>query len=183
MFGLIILVPIIYIAIAWVIVKRLHTKKAKIIALVIFIIIPTWDEIIGRIYFKNLCETEAGVKIFKTVELGKEFFLRSGEIDMNTAGRLPAKGGEVNTLRIETRFPVIRRSTEVSQIFKINKYEVSITEKATNNVLARHTNFSYFGGWLARHSTPHVTGIRCPLPDDSYRQFYSATFKPTKSED
>lgn len=149
----------------------------------LFFALPFGDEIAGRIYFNYLCETESGGQTFKVIELGNEFFLKPGEIDMNTAGHLPAKGGELNIKKIEEYFSVVRKSIEISRIFKINKYEVSITEKPTGNAIARHTNFSYFGGWLARHSTPHVTGIRCPLPDDSYRQFYSATFKPTKSED
>jgi hypothetical protein len=184
MIGLTVLAVLIgYVITAWVVIKRLPNKKAKWIALAIFILIPTWDEILGRIYFKHLCETEGGGQTFKTVEVGKEFFLKPGEIDMGTAGRLPAKGGELNIKKIEGNFPVIRKSTEISKILKIKKSEISITEKATGNVLAKHTNFGYFGGWVARHSVAHVTGIRCSLPDDSYRQFYAATFKPAKSND
>jgi len=186
MIGLTVLAVLIgYVITAWVVIKRLPNKKAKWIALAIFILIPTWDEILGRIYFKSLCETEGGGQTFKTVELGKEYFLRPGEIDMDTAGRLPAKGGELNIKKVEENFSVMRKSTEISRIIKINKYEVVVAERATANVLvlARHTDFNYFGGWVARHSVAHVTAIRCPLPDDSYRQFYAATFKPAKSND
>lgn len=174
---------LVYLGIAWLIIKRLPSKQAKWIAVAVFVLIPTWDEILGRIYFKSLCETEGGGQTFQVVELGKEFFLKPGEIDMGTAGRLPAKGGELNVKKIEENFSVTRKSTQIPQIFKINKYEVSITDRTTGNVLARHTDFSYFGGWVARHSVAHVTAIGCPLPDDSYRQFYTATFKPAKSKD
>lgn len=174
---------LVYLGVAWLVIKRLPSKKAKWIAVAAFILIPTSDEIAGRIYFKHLCETEGGGQTFKTVDLGKAFFLRPGEIDMDTAGHLHAKGGELNILKVEKDFPVIRNSSQISQIFKINKYEVSITERATGNIIARHTNFHYLGGWVARHSVAHVTGIGCPLPDDSYRQFYAATFKATKSND
>lgn len=173
---------LVYLGIAWMVIKRLPAKRAKWFAMAVFVLIPTWDEILGRVYFKYLCETEGGGQTFRVVELSKEFFLRPGDIDMNTAGRLPAKGGELNIQKVEERFSVIRESTEISQILKINKYEVFITERATGNVLAKHANFIYFGGWVARHSVAHVTGIRCPL-DGSYRQFYAATFKPTKSND
>ncbi len=171
---------LVYLGIAWVAVKRQRTKKAKWIAIAIFALIPMWDEIVGRIYFKYLCETASGGQTFKVVELGKEFFLKPGEIDMDTAGHLPAKGGELSIKKIEENFSVTRKSTEISPVLKINKYEVVITEKPSGNVIARHNNFHYFGGWVARHSTPHVSGIGCRLPDDSYRKFYTATFKPTK---
>lgn len=70
MIGLMILgALVVYITAAWFIIKRLPSKKAKWIAVVAFVLIPTWDEIAGRAYFKYLCATEAGVKVYQTVEL------------------------------------------------------------------------------------------------------------------
>ncbi len=61
--------------------KRGASKRGKIIAalmtLFIFWLIPFWDWIPTIIYHKHLCNTEAGVKIYRTVE-GVEGFLGEG---------------------------------------------------------------------------------------------------------
>jgi|SRR3989344_1913890 len=183
MLGLMIFVPVIYIAIAWAIIKRLPNKKSKWIAAAVFILIPTWDEIAGRIYFKYLCETEGHQKIHKTFELGKEYFLSPGEINMNTAGRLPALGGELNIVKVKDRFSFTHESARVSYFFRIDKATLVIKEIASGEVIATDTRFLYFGGWVVNHTGAHVTGTSCPERTDSYyKEFETTIFKPVNEK-
>lgn len=183
MLGLMIFVPIIYIAVAWAIIKHLPGKKAKWIATVIFVLIPTWDEIAGRIYFKYLCEMEGYQQIHKTFELGKEYFLLPGEINMNTAGRLPAQGGELNIVKVKDRFSFAHESTRVSHIFRIDKAALVIKEIVSGEIIATDTRFLYFGGWVVNHTGAHVTGTSCPERTDSYyKEFETTIFRPAKEK-
>lgn len=172
---------LVYLGIAWLVIKRLPSKKAKWIAVAVFILIPTWDEILGRVYFKYLCEMEGNQKIYKTFELGKEYFLLPGEINMNTAGRLPAQGGELNIVKAKDRFSFTHESTRVSYSFRIDKAALVIKEIASGEVVATDTRFLYFGGWVVNHTSAHVTGISCPERTDSYyKEFETAIFRPAK---
>ena len=46
--------------------------------LLLFFALPFGDEIVGRTYFNYLCATEAGVKVYKTVELPAEYWDERG---------------------------------------------------------------------------------------------------------
>jgi hypothetical protein len=43
-------------------------KRYAILATLFFILLPTWDVIIGKIYFDHLCKTEGGLKVYKNVQ-------------------------------------------------------------------------------------------------------------------
>ena len=45
----------------------------------IMLLFPVSDEIAGRIYFNHLCETEAGVKVYQTIELPAEYWDKDGK--------------------------------------------------------------------------------------------------------
>lgn len=64
--------------------KRGASKRGKItaalITLFIFWLIPFWDWIPTVIYHKHLCNTEAGIKIYRSVE-GVEGFWPSTLVD------------------------------------------------------------------------------------------------------
>ena len=44
----------------------------------VLLILPFADEIAGRIYFNHLCETEAGIKVYQTIELPAEYWDEDG---------------------------------------------------------------------------------------------------------
>ena len=54
-----------------------YWRKA-VIAGSAFLLIFTWDEILGRAYFYSLCATEGGVKVYKQVELPAEYWNEDG---------------------------------------------------------------------------------------------------------
>jgi hypothetical protein len=83
MFGLVVLLALgLYVYLAKVAVrfvgKRTQNKLAKYATIAVFVLIPTWDIIPGWLYFNHLCK-EAGVKVLKTVEVDKSYFLPNGE--------------------------------------------------------------------------------------------------------
>ena len=179
---LILILLLISIWIAVMIARRFKQRSSKLLGgvgvffLVFFL--PFCDEIVGRIYFGYLCETEGGPKIYKTVDLGKEYFLLPGEIDTNTAGRLPAKGGELNLNKLKEKFSFATDSIKISRFFRIERDVKIIKDNQSGTILASDTHFLYFGGWLVNSISPHVGGKSCPSRTDSYfNQFYRAIFK------
>lgn len=65
-----IFVVIIYLYIAFKVCKYIYKKKKRYIffAVVFFLLLPTWDVIVGKIYFHHLCKTEGGTKIYKHIK-------------------------------------------------------------------------------------------------------------------
>ena len=87
----------VYLVIGSFIVKRIPNKWGKGVAIIVMLLIPTGDAIVGRIYLNHLCSTEAGVKAYRTVELpaeywdalgGPKFLASNGFVDMKL---LPSK--------------------------------------------------------------------------------------------
>ncbi len=143
--------------------------------------LPFADEIAGQMYFRYLCEVEGGPKIYKTVVVGKEYILLPGEIDTNTAGRLPARGGELNMDKLKEKFSFTTDSKKISRLFRIERDVKIIRDTQSGEMLGSDTHFLYFGGWLVNATTPHVSGKSCPTSYDAYYdQFYGTIFKQSK---
>lgn len=66
-----IFVPVAYLYIAYKVVQLVVQKTQKkvywILTAGFFILIPTWDVIIGKVYLHFLCKTEGGLKVYETV--------------------------------------------------------------------------------------------------------------------
>ncbi len=164
---------LVYLGIVWLVIKRLPSKKAKWIAVAVFVLIPTWDEILGRIYFKSLCETESGTKIYKTVELPAEYWDANGEPKFITWDGLADKGILGDRYDFSSEF-----QEKYSQTFRIRRHAEVISDKQTREALGRYIRFIYFGGWIANHFSVHVSGTGCPsLKDYNYRGFLKQVFK------
>lgn len=67
-------IAILFIAL-WLIPKVVQHKYIKRIIFIIWFLIPTWDVIIGYPIYKFLCATQAGVKIYKTVDNVEGFYV------------------------------------------------------------------------------------------------------------
>lgn len=159
--------------------KRIKTTGAKIgVGLAVFIavlVLPFADEIAGRIYLSHLCATEAGVKVYQTVELPKEywdesgnprFFNRYGNLDHEFWRReLVRAGGE---------------TTPVSNALAIEKRVSKVQHRSSQKELAEIVNFFYWGGWIMRNFTPHNSGSSCDFihAENFDRSFYGQLFRP-----
>ena len=135
-------------AVARAVEKKTGSKKAKYLTIAIFVLIPTWDIIPGWLYFKHLCDTQAEIKVFKTVEIGKEYFLVNGQPDGQKLGNQ-----YVGTFSFDKEF---------SPLFHIAKEESVLQDKQTGEMLGATKDFAYRGGWLTRFVLPDATWSPCP---------------------
>ncbi|MBS0182662.1 MAG: hypothetical protein JSS39_09690 [Nitrospira sp.] len=155
MFGLAVLVALglyIYLAkmAAQFIRKRTDSKLATYATVAIFVLIPTWDIIPGRLYHRHVCETEGGVKISKTVEVDSTYFLPNGRPDEK---------------KLLERFEWHTTTDRAfSKVFHITKHQGVLLDKENGEPLGMATDFWYYGGWL------HTT-ILIEAPADSCPQY------------
>jgi len=141
---ILILLPVsIWVAVKFV--KRFKQRGAKLaggIGIVfMFFLVLFADEIAGRIYFSHLCATEAGVKVYQTMELPAEywdeqgrpkFFNQYGNLDHDLWVKvLDESGGHVE---------------RYSSIFSIDKDTSPVKQKTSHMMLAEVTTFRYWGG-------------------------------------
>lgn len=172
---------LVYLGIAWLVIKRLPSKKAKWIAVAVFILIPTWDEILGRIYFYSLCTMEGGQNIYKPMEIGKEYYSPTVP-----KARLPEgqewEAGKEYILHVEGDHPTVKRTVRFvpdpeklkdryeiliakfadRKVMSVQKIFSLIKDKQTGEILGTATSFAYWGGWVVNHSGLHVTAVECP---------------------
>jgi len=158
--------------------KRFEQPGVKgAVGLLVFLMVfflPFADEIAGRIYLNHLCATEAGVKVYQTVELPAEYWDEQGKpkffnkydyLDHDFwVRKLDESGGRVE---------------RYSSFFVIDKDNSLVKERTSQNVLAEITTFRYWGGWIRRNLSPHNTANSCEfINDPSFsRNFYGRLFK------
>ncbi len=164
--------------------RKFQSRKAKWLAVMavaaIFVLIPIGDEVGGRIYFNHLCATEAGAKVYQTVELPGEywdekgkprFFNRYGYLDHDFwVKRLDESDSQVD---------------RYSSVFSIDKDVAAVRERTSQKVLGEVTTFRYWGGWMRRFVSPHNTANSCEFvrQSDFSRSFYGRLFKPAQSSE
>lgn len=182
MIGLTVLIVLaLYIWAGYETVKRLQTKKAKFIAVAIYALIPTWDVIVGRLYFHTLCSTEGGQKIYKSVEIGKEYYgpdVKNAKLTDGTHWEI----GKVYAIHVEGDHPSVKRTVrfvpdpeklkslyEISiakfsdeKVLNVQKITSVVKNKQTGEILGTATSFNYWGGWVYRNSGLHVGAVECP---------------------
>jgi hypothetical protein len=123
-------------------------KLAKYVAIAVFVLIPTWDIIPGQLYFSYLCRTQAGTKVFKTVEVDKTYFLKSGQPDEE---------------RLRDQYEgIIKVDRQFSRLFHIAKIQSSVRDKRSNEVLGTATDLANYGGWINANLFPQGPPDTCP---------------------
>jgi len=179
MIGLFILVAlVIYVWLARFVAKRIKNRIAKYAVIAIFILIPTWDIIPGKLYFKYVCEKEGGMKFYKTVELPAEYWDEQGKPKfLNKQGYPDLK------LMKEKLYEPAGRIEQYSTVLEIDKVTSLVKERASQDVLAEVTTFHLWGGWVSRNFSPHNTAISCEFIQDYdfSRNFYGGLFKAATS--
>ena len=128
--------------------KKTGSKKAKYVAIAVFVLIPTWDIIPGYLYFNHLCEKEAGVKVFKTVEVDRAYFMANGQPDEK---KLTDHYG--STFKVDRDF---------SSLFHIAKIESALQDKRTGEILGTAADLTYYGGWLNSLLFQQGLSTTCP---------------------
>ncbi len=156
---------LVYVAIALFVTKLMAGWKIKLITLLIFALIPTWDIPFGLWEFNKLCKTEAKRVINKTVTLSGEYFLKPG--DYTGDPKYPAKGGELNYSLAREKYSInYFERTTVGKICDIEKLQTSIVEKTSGDVLGSATSFNFkgcwFKNWAVRNFANPSVSKKCP---------------------
>lgn len=203
MIGLsILLALVVYVWLARFVIKRIANRAAKFAVIAIFVLIPTWDVIPGKLYFNHLCETEAGLKIFKTVE-GVEGYrvypLASGGQEPLTKDGYryveQGSGSDFARYTLEANGKVIKRKITESESmaryaaagklvplqWNVTKSEIVIFDQQTEEKLAARTAFSGNKNWLIKSLDFPYAKDHCPEPFVSENDFIRLTLKPAKS--
>ncbi len=200
MIGLSILLAVIaYIWLAGFVARRIQNRTAKYVVIALFVLIPTWDVIPGKIYFKQLCEEEAGLKIYKVVEgvegyrvypvasgLGREALEKYGyKFEERGSGSDLARytlGPDGKIIRQAITESIARyaaRGTLTPLHWNVTKAEIVIIDQPTKERLATRTEFFAHGNWLQMFFRPFLGGgDYCGPPE---RELYLRTLKPARS--
>lgn len=145
--------------------------KAAVIAALAVILIPTWDEVAGRLYFHYLCTTQGGVKVFNREELQPQYWGSNG-IPKDRIVRV----GSRFEMQIGDRYYIETQAQKnYSQTFRIDREHQTIRDRESDNVLSELVAFRHWGGWLVNNTALNVTAKRCPDPE-VYKDFYRRTF-------
>lgn len=170
MFGLAVLVALgVYVYVAKVVVqfvgRRTQSNLAKYATIAVFVLIPTWDIIPGRLYFNHLCEKDGGIKVFKTVEVDKSYLTPNGQPDEKK-------------LSMSSSFIIVHKDDrEYSPIFHIAKFERVLQDKQTNEVLGIDVHLVHYGGWLNAYLFPQGPPTKC-AGYSPYRDIWTEVIKP-----
>ena len=172
--------------------NKTKQKRYWIGIFLFFILLPTWDVIIGKIYFNYLCENQAGLKVYKSVEV--DGYFRKGEIYLGKASLEKEnnfkykEGSKYFVSGIYKNKTMIQHLdlTNNSQIIELlnepeSEYEFIYNEKSkplewipiiknravvkhikTDEVLGEDIGFIYFGSWISILLNNTVSGVNNP---------------------
>jgi len=146
-----------------------YKSKNIIVKIILGILIPSVsyslifaDEYNGREKFSELCETQSGAHIYKTIELGPEYWSEEG----NPTFIYPKghrKNGDITDELLELGYSKerIQNDNFVSGL-NISELTIRIVEKSSNTTLGEFKRYGYKGGWVNNITGYHVTGKYCP---------------------
>jgi len=158
---------VVYVVLAIFVVKVLEkysgSKIAKYVAVAVFVLIPTWDIVPGQLYFQYLCKEQAGIKVFKQVEVERSYFKPNGQPDEE---------------KLADHFKSsIKVDKYYSTMFHITRFESSLQDKKTGEVVGLSVQLSYHGGWLNANMFPVGSGTWC-AGYSPYRDVWTEVIKP-----
>lgn len=124
--------------------------------------LPFGDEIAGRIYLSYLCATQAGVKVYQTVELPAEYWDEQGRVKFKT---FKSDTPGIITL-IGITEPIFEESSftePYSPLFRVEKAGFRLREIESKKITGEIVYFMYWGGWMRRNLSPHNSATSCEL--------------------
>lgn len=202
MIGLsILLAVVLYVWLARFVARRVENRAAKYAVIALFILIPTWDVIPGKLYFNHLCENEAGLKIYKTEEgvEGYRVYPNASGLGREALEKYGYKyeergsGNEFARYSLDANGKVIKQKITESMaryavgggdwvrlLFGVKKIETFIFDQQTKERLAVDKTFSSSQSWLVASTDFPKAITYCPKQQAS-ENLYLQTLKPAKS--
>jgi hypothetical protein len=164
---------------------------------VTFLLIPVWDMIPGQRYFKRLCETEAGIKIYKTVDevdgfreysggpgddAVKEYGYRFIEMERPGVGLLRVTlGPDGRAIRQPVSEAISQyavREIREDLDWNVRKVQQVIFDQRTGERLGTFTIFYYSGNWLQVKLSWLWHHAPCGNELSLSKSFYPSVLKP-----
>lgn len=148
---------------------------AGIFALAFFA--PFADEITGHLYFNHLCSTEAGVKVYQTVELPAEYWDEQGR------AKFLKPNGDLDKTILGNRFSEPAVKKPYSDVFGIDEYHQQVVDSSTHQILGEVIIFMHWGGWVSRNLNPSPSAVRCKnlRGNKLWSDFHSSLFIQSNS--
>lgn len=166
MFGLVMLsIVAAYVLLTRFIAKHMPSQTWKWTVVALFVLIPAGDTAVGYVYFRYLCATESGNRIYKTAE-NVEGFYGSVSEDYFKMGyryiedRAPNGSyrrwtlGQNGKLKLEevtalqSRYGVKFSDFIERRTSQIDRYQISIYDLRDRALLAKRTRLGFRGGWI-----------------------------------
>ena len=164
LFLIVLWLPVSIVLAVWISRKFLKKKKNPIKVafgafLFLFVLVtPIADEIAGTIYFNHLCKTEAGAKVYQTIELPAEYW----DADGKPTFYYGANNNDIPPYAFErVGVEVITKAKEKIRLFGIEQIGATYTDKKSGELVSEVTGFRYWGGWVRRNFSLHNTATSC----------------------
>lgn len=137
-------------------VSKRFTQPGKKLAVgislfILTLLLPFADEIIGRIYFNHLCTTQAGVKVYQTVELPAEYWDGEGRARFYAS---------FDSLLGDT-YSVKYKQGSRAPFFNIDHAGYVYSNGQSGQVLGEAIDFRHWGGWIRRNFSPSESATSC----------------------
>lgn len=178
-----------YLALVLWLVMRVRGPLAKLIVLIIAILLPTADAIVGRIYLRHLCNTEGGLHVSRQVS-GIDGFQDRGGADeawvrqhgFRFVETKPRSNGLVDRIERRDDKIVLLRAVPARSAYRVHLRtsvarrpgfavdEYVVEDVASGDIVSRYTDVGFTGGWVERlvgrlSDAGPGTGARCGLPE------------------
>ena len=178
LFLIVLWVPV-CIALAFLVGKKFIKKSMsfKIIGgMVVFLValpLPIADEIAGRMYFNHLCETEAGVKVYQTIELPAEYWDEEGK------PRFIKSNGDLDRNLLDNEIMENRELNDFTPLLGIKKYR-SMLKNTSNEIVGENIDFFLAKGWVVRNFTTGGSNRSCNKAKgkEFWHDYYLSLFEP-----
>jgi len=147
----------------------------------LLVCLPFVDEIAGRIYLNHLCTTEAGVKIYQTVELPAEYWDDEGK------PRYLGTNGFVDMKLLPNRFEWHNvNESYIDSVIKIGKRRWQLLDKDTQTILGERITYMRHFGWINRFSLAPNIGEGCAYlggqkDREQEKKYFNDIFKSAES--
>lgn len=159
-------------------------KRYAVLATLFFILLPTWDVIIGKIYFNYLCKMQSGLKVYKSVDV--DGFLTKNSIAIGDSsfykniGLRYIEGTNSGWKGKETQYLDLTDANQTIQFIKepqskyvfiynekskpikwlpIVKNRALVKDRITDEILGEDIGFDYFGAWIGIVANHLVSGV------------------------
>jgi hypothetical protein len=151
-----------YVWLARLAIRHMKTRLQKNLVIAFFVLAPTLDVLLGNLYFNYLCKSEAGVQVYKTVNLPANYWNEEG---------VPKFYSDWDS-SLGEKYSLVYGREDYSPFLHIENAGYKIVDRYSKQVLGEEVNFRYWGGWVARNLFPHNSAITCEVSTNLINEIF-----------